>query len=271
MTKNEKSFVDTVWDHYRKQGRHALPWRKTTDPYRVLVSEIMCQQTQVERVVPKYKAFIKSFPTVAVLAEAPRGAVLRMWQGLGYNRRAKYLHQCARQIVELHNGAVPKNFKELTKLSGIGPYTAGAIMAFSYNKPVPIIETNIRTVYLHHFFRNERNVSDNEIVRYIVLTMDSENPREWFAALMDYGSHIKSEFGNQNVRSSAYTKQSKFKGSDREIRGLILRVLSDKGYTAPKLLSTLEFSSEKLLLQLQKLCQEELIEKKGSVYQLPSA
>ena len=124
-----KEFRDAVWRHYRKNGRHALPWRKTRDAYQILVSEIMLQQTQVERVVPLYKKFLKQFPKVRALAEAPLAAVLRAWQGLGYNRRAKFLHEAAKDVVLRHAGIVPREYEALIALSGIGTYTAAAVRA----------------------------------------------------------------------------------------------------------------------------------------------
>jgi len=149
--KKIKEIQKIVWAHYEKYGRHNLPWRKTRNPYRVLVSEIMLQQTQVARVIPKYKAFLKQFPTLESLSKAPLRDVLIAWQGLGYNRRAKALHALAELVVTAHKGRMPTMFEELIRLPGIGPYTAGAVCAFAYNTPVPILETNIRTILFHHF------------------------------------------------------------------------------------------------------------------------
>ena len=179
LRKTEKQFIKTVWDFYHQSGRHDLPWRKTTNPYHIAVSELMLQQTQVVRVVPKYKAFLELFPTVEVLTAAPLGNVLKAWQGLGYNRRAKFLWQAAQAVVDIHHKTWPKTLVELKTLPGIGNYTAGAIMNFAYNKPVPLIETNIRTVYLHHFFLQQEVVSDKELLPVIERTLDEENPREW--------------------------------------------------------------------------------------------
>lgn len=270
MTKKESRFVETVWRYYHKEGRKQLTWRKTKKPYRILVSEVMLQQTQVDRVATKYDLFLKRFPTVDALANASLGAVLREWQGLGYNRRAKMLHQCAGQVVERHGGQFPKTYDGLVALPGIGPYTAGAVMAFAYNKAVPIIETNIRTVYLHHFFHDKTDVSDSEIVRYIALTLDQENPREWYYALMDYGAYLKKTLGNQNTRSKHYTKQSKFEGSDRQIRGAILRTLIEGSMTRKKLHNVLDrFEDVRIDAQLEKLEREEIVLKRGLSYSLP--
>lgn len=270
MTVKEKKFVEVVWGYYKDSGRGSLPWRKTKNPYKILVSEIMLQQTQVDRVIPKYKAFLKLFPTVEALAASSLGEVLIAWQGLGYNRRAKMLHACAQVVVAQYQGKFPKNLESLKSLPGIGPYTAGAVLAFAFNTSVPIIETNIRSVYLHHFFKEQTDVLDSEIVRYIVLTLDTENPREWYYALMDYGSYLKKEFGNPNSKSAHYTKQSAFKGSDRQIRGSILRMLSKGASTRQKMLITQQqFEDMRVDAQIEKLIQEGMIVKEGIKFCLP--
>lgn len=270
MTKKEVQFVATVWAYYAQGGRTHLPWRKTKKPYDILVSEVMLQQTQVDRVAPKFHLFLKLFPNVTALANAPLGRVLRAWQGLGYNRRAKMLHQCAKQIVEKYNGVFPKTYEGLVALPGIGPYTAGAVVAFAYNEAVPIIETNIRTVYLHHFFFDATDVDDREIVRCIVRTLDTKKPRAWYYALMDYGAYLKKTLGNQNTRSKHYTKQSKFEGSDRQIRGAILRILTEHKKTRMQFHSDLkQFEDVRIDAQLEKLEREGIIVKKRMSYSLP--
>jgi len=270
MAKREHDFVDTVWSYYREHKRAALPWRKSKKPYCILVSEIMLQQTQVDRVIPKYQAFLKQFPTVQKLAAAPLSDVLILWQGLGYNRRAKLLHQCAQVVVHTHKGRFPRDFEALKALPGVGPYTAGAICAFAYNQAVPLIETNIRTVFIHHFFHDKTDVSDAALVRYIALTMDHKNPREWYWALMDYGSYLKKTVGNLNVKSKHYVKQSKFQGSDRQIRGAIVRALSeDPVLSRHKLHSLLtQFEDIRIDAQLHLLESEGLIQKTKQSFSL---
>lgn len=270
MSKKEKQFIKTVWEYYRLHGRKKLPWRQTKDPYKILVSEMMLQQTQVERVIPKYTAFLKKFPTVFVLAKASLADVLILWQGLGYNRRAKMLHLCAREIVSTHKGKFPPSEDVLLKLPGIGPYTSSAVCAFAFNSPVTLIETNVRSVYLHHFFNDKDTVSDTEILKYVTATLDTKNPREWYYALMDYGSYIKKTFGNPNKRSAHHTVQSTFKGSDRQIRGAIVRLLSTQSTTRKGILLKLSsFEDLRVDAQIQKLKGEEMIIKKGTKYQLP--
>lgn len=270
LTKLENQFIKTVWDFYQTQGRHDLPWRKTKDPYKIVVSELMLQQTQVTRVIPKYKEFLKHFPTVAKLASAPLGDVLKAWQGLGYNRRAKFLWQAAQSVQNEYKGKWPKTFLELKNLPGIGTYTAGAVMNFAYNEPVPLIETNVRTVYIHHFFKDTENVSDKELLPIIERTLDTTNPREWNWALMDYGSYLKSTIGNVSTKSKTYKKQSNFKESNRYVRGAIIRALSNDSYTEINLLKILtEIEPDRLKLQLKLLLEETLIVKVNRTYQLP--
>jgi A/G-specific adenine glycosylase len=269
MMRREQGFVETVWAYYRKEGRHNLPWRKTKNPYRILVSEIMLQQTQVERVIPKYESFLKKFPSLASLANAPLGDVLREWQGLGYNRRAKMLHECAKVITKKYRGVIPKSYEELVKLPGVGPYTAGAVMAFAYNQAVPIIETNIRTVFIHHFFHDDVDILDSQIVQLTVLFLDRENPREWYYALMDYGAHLKKTTGNQNTKSKHYTKQSTFKNSDRHIRGAVIKTLSVHGKTRKSLHAELPFDAQRIDEQVEQLIREGMVVLVGKKYSLP--
>jgi A/G-specific adenine glycosylase len=269
MNKKEQHFVDTVWEYYKLAGRHQLPWRQTQNPYYILVSELMLQQTQVQRVIPKYQAFIKRWPTVQKLAQAPQGAVLTAWQGLGYNRRAKFLHQCAKTIVAKPAGVFPTSRKELESLPGVGPYTAGAILAFAYNTPVILIETNVRRVYLHHFFRTKDQVSDAALYPYLEKTLPPQRTKEWYSALMDYGSHLKQTISNPNQRSAHYAKQPRFKGSDREIRGAILKVLARSHLTGPQIHAQFNgFESARIDCQLLNLRNEGLVQQTGSTYSL---
>lgn len=272
MTKKEKLFIQTVIDFYKETGRHELLWRKTQNPYRILVSEIMLQQTQVDRVLPKYKAFLKVFPTWKKLAEAPLGEVLQLWQGLGYNRRAKMLHNCAKEIISTYRGVYPSTYQESLKLPGVGPYTAGAVQAFAFNQPVVIVETNIRIVFIHHFFNDSTDVTDTEILLLVEKTLDMENPREWYWGLMDYGSFLKKEHKGLNSKSKHYTKQSKFSGSDRQIRGAIVRTLAEgkRTYSRNALLRKLSnFEDIRVDVQLEKLLEEGLVAQTKQSYHLP--
>lgn len=230
-------FKGTIWAYYRHHKR-AMPWRRTHDPYRVLVSEIMLQQTQVARVMKFYPDFIKNFPNFRALARARTVAVLRTWQGLGYNRRALALRRLAKIVLKKYGGRLPRERAALESLPGIGEATAGAIRAFAWNEPEIFIETNIRRVFIHFFFGRRRKVTDEAILRYIKRTLDRKNPREWYWALMDYGamlgsaSQVSSANGwrvkNPNRKSAHYKKQPRFSGSDRELRGKIVRFLLAK-------------------------------------------
>jgi A/G-specific adenine glycosylase len=276
-TLSNKAFVKTVRDYYKAHGRHDLPWRLTTDPYKIAVSEVMLQQTQVARVIEKYKEFLKAFPTARSLANAPLQQVLLHWSGLGYNRRARFLQQMAQTVTTDYKGIFPSTFEGLLKLPGVGTYTAGAISAFAYNIPIAVIETNIRTVYLHHFpqvlsnakdTNQNQTVSDKELLQLITATLDHKNPREWYWALMDYGSYLKTQGSRIHRQSTGYKKQSTFKGSLREVRGGIIKVLTQQTATTMQLQKNLGFEKERIAAALQTLLKEEFIIKKATVYSI---
>ncbi|OGG75173.1 hypothetical protein A3A34_02140 [Candidatus Kaiserbacteria bacterium RIFCSPLOWO2_01_FULL_50_24] len=231
-------FHSVVWGYWKREGRYGLPWRRTKDPYKILVSEVMLQQTQVERVVPFYKNFLKQFPHVKCLASSSLASTLQCWSGLGYNRRARFLRDAAREIVKKHGGRVPKDAAALRALSGVGDYTAKAVRVFAWNEPEVLIETNIRTTCMHHFHSNvlpacaeasagRQNVrmSDKEIFPLMAEAAKGQDPREWHWALMDYGAHLKKRGVRLNAKSAHYMKQSKFEGSLRQARGEVLRSL----------------------------------------------
>lgn len=222
-----KKFKAEVWRYYRGHKRD-LPWRRTKNPYRILVSEMMLQQTQVSRVLIKYPQFVKRFPNFQVLAKSSVRDVLEAWQGLGYNRRALALKRAAEIVVKKYHGALPRDMVLLEVLPGIGKSTAGAILAFAYGIAEPFLETNIRRVFIHFFFRRNKKVHDKEILEIVTAALDRKNPREWYWALMDYGAMLGALPKNLNQKSAHYAKQSKFAGSDRELRGKILKLLIAK-------------------------------------------
>lgn len=223
------AFRKTVLEYYAAHGRHTLPWRTShRAPYHVMVSEIMLQQTSVERVIPKFLEFCTVFPTVQALADASQSEVISRWVGLGYNRRAVYLHKAAKVIADIYDGVIPDRKDVLITLPGIGPYAAASIAVFAYNSPEIVIDTNIRSIYIHHFFSGKENISDQEIVPYIADTLDQEKPYIWYSALMDYGVHLKKSVGNVSRKSKHYTKQSPLSGSRRELRGAVIRTLSQQ-------------------------------------------
>ncbi len=259
-------FQETVWQKGRELFRE-MPWRADTRPYYVMVSEIMLQQTQVDRVVPKFEAFIERFPSIEVLAKASLGEVLQMWSGLGYNRRAKFLHEAAQKIVGDFNGTFPETPEGLISLPGIGVNTAGAILAYSFNQPSIFIETNVRTVYFYHFFADEEEVSDVELRAIVESSVDTEHPREWYWSLMDYGTYLKRQGIGQNNKSKHYKKQSPLKGSVREVRGQILKLLTKADFDERALKKELVIDErfEPALLSLEK---EGLIAKTGEIFHL---
>ncbi|HEX7633345.1 MAG TPA: hypothetical protein VF401_03395 [Candidatus Saccharimonadales bacterium] len=262
-----EEFKVQVWDYYAKHGRHDLPWRQpeldgSFDPYKIMVSELMLQQTQVSRVISKYRDFLEQFPSATDLARASLGDVLRAWQGLGYNRRAKFLHQAAQKVVTDFDGVFPQTIPDLVSLPGVGVNTAGAIAAYAFNQKVAFIETNIRTVIIHHFFEDHEDISDKDIMKYVDLALDLEHPREWYWALMDYGSYLKQTVGNHNRRSASYTKQSRFEGSKRQIRGAVLRQLGSQELTVAQLHAAIH--DERLDTVIDDLLREGLIRRHGS-------
>lgn len=254
--------------------------RGRTDAYPVLVSEVMLQQTQTHRVVPKYQAFLKAFPTIQHLAAADLADVLRLWQGLGYNRRALMLHRAAAQVVREYGGRLPQEYEQLVALPGIGPYTASAIMTFAYNQSQVFIETNIRAAIIHHFFppttkkgrvAPQRLVSDAQIRPILAAAVPESSPRIFYQALMDYGAFLKQKYPNPSRRSRHYLKQSAFEGSTRQIRGGVLRLCLREPQTLVGLVRTLRIPAARLRPVLATLVREGLVEKQAARYLPPQS
>ncbi len=261
-----QKFRALVWKYYKTHGRHNLPWRRTHNSYRILVSEVMLQQTQVDRVIPYYRTWIKQYPTV----RSPLGDVLRVWQGLGYNRRAKMLHDAAKIVMEKWNGKVPSEVEELQSLPGIGSYTARAVAAFAHNEDVVFIETNIRTAVIHNFFNDRTVIPDADILEVLAKALPKGKSREWYAALMDYGAHLKRSGIRTNSKSSNYIKQSVFEGSDRQVRGAILKTLLTGPHTQAAFLKLFPPDrSAQVQQQLLVLAREGLLRKSERTYTLP--
>jgi A/G-specific adenine glycosylase len=259
MTDTE--FRKQILDFYFRSGR-SLPWRDHITPYRVFVSEFMLQQTQVNRVKTKFEEFIAHCPDFEAVATASLKSILSLWQGLGYNRRALYLKQSSGVIVREYGGEPPRSIAALTALPGIGHATACAILTFSYNIPTVFVETNIRTVFIHFFFQAQYNVPDSSIIARVDETLDRQNPRQWYYALMDYGTMLKDRHGNYSRSSSHYRKQSPFKGSVREVRGKILRHLTSRsGCTADALAYRICIDPERVVQVLERLCDEKIVVK----------
>ena len=241
-----------------------MPWREQPSFYYVLVSEVMLQQTQVPRVLPKFANFITLFPTIELLAEASLADVLRAWQGLGYNRRAQFLHQAAKYVALQGQ---PVTYEGLLALPGVGRATAAALMNYVYNVPTAFIETNIRTVYFYHFFADQTDISDTKLYELVQNTIDVSRPREWFWALMDYGTWLKAQGMGSITLSKHYKKQAPLKGSVREVRGQIIRSLA----SGPKQLEQLKklvSTDERFTPAMQALQKEGLVVQHGSRFEL---
>ncbi|MDH4100099.1 MAG: ArsR family transcriptional regulator [Nitrospirota bacterium] len=268
MEQDKANFRAAVYDYYREHGR-PFPWRETQDPYRILVSEIMLQQTQTDRVAGKYDKFIARFPGFASLAAAPLPEVLALWSGLGYNRRALSLKKLAETVMEQYDGTLPSDPRRLLELPGIGSYTAAAIAAFAFNQPSVFIETNIRAVFIHFFFGDAEGVHDREIMPLVEQTLDKDDPRTWYYALMDYGVMLKKLHTNPSRRSAHHKKQSPFKGSNREVRGWILKaLLSRPEMTVAELSEESGIDRARIGLNLAGLRKEGLVKENGERYSI---
>jgi len=265
MKKVKSTFVREVWEFY-KNNKRPMPWREDISPYSIFVSEVMLQQTQVSRVMIKYPLFLQFFPDFKSLAHADTPTLLSVWQGMGYNRRALYLRSAARIIENIFDSQLPKDIAQLDELPGIGHATACSIAAFAFNMPVSFIETNIRRVYIHHFFSNKDKIDDKDILPIVTETVSKENPREWYWALMDYGAYLAKKGKNPNTKSRHYNKQNKFEGSVREVRGGILNLLLKRSYTLNKLREI--YVDERLFTALEQMEKEGFITKDKDRYRI---
>jgi A/G-specific adenine glycosylase len=263
-----ENFQHIILTHYKESGR-SFPWREDTNPWGVLVSEFMLQQTQTERVIDYWNRWMEKWPAPKDLAGASLEEVLREWSGLGYNRRARFLKEAAIQITHEYNGQVPQDRDQLKTLKGIGEYSSGAIACFAYNVPCVFIETNIRRVLIHFYFQDQSDIKDNELFPILEETLYRENPRLWYWALMDYGAELKKVTVNPNRRSAHYTKQSKFEGSLRQVRGAIVKTLAKEGAaTIEALQSKTGFTYERLTQALEKLHHDSMVAESEGEYKI---
>jgi len=263
-------FTGAVHAFYRKEGR-SFPWRGVSNPWGVLVSEFMLQQTRTERAVGYYNRFMERWPTPLALHEAAFEEMLREWSGLGYNRRARFLKDCAGIIATEKGGVVPSGLKELAALPGIGRYSAGAIACFAYNVPSVFIETNIRAAVLHFFFQDRREVRDSEIIPILEASLDRKDPRTWYYALMDYGAALKKRARNPGRKSAGYKRQSGFEGSFRQMRGSVMRALLAKGPGTPEeIFQNMDIRGEKEVLRraLEAMAKDRLVTEEAGVYRV---
>ncbi|MBY9006138.1 MAG: ArsR family transcriptional regulator [Candidatus Lokiarchaeota archaeon] len=253
------AFQNFIYSFYKSKKRN-FPFRENITPYKIVVSEIMLQQTQTNQVAEKFLEFIKKFPDFISLAQASVEELLSAWQGLGYNRRALALKKIAECIINEYNGNVPKDLNALTSLPQIGHNTASSILSFAYNIPTYFIETNIRRVYIYFFFPGKSQIDDKEIMELVKNSIDKDNPRDWYYALMDYGTMLKKTHPELNKKSAHYRKQSKFDGSRRQVRGKILKLLLEKPLSIKEITDKIYFEKKKILEVLKTLKKEGFIQ-----------
>lgn len=264
-TKQITAFQKEILDWY-KHNKRDLPWRHSRDPYNILVSEVMLQQTQVDRVIPKFFAWMARFPTLASLASASTRDVLLYWSGLGYNRRALYLQRLAQKVVKNNNGIFSQDEKELMQLPGIGQYTARALLCFAFNKQIAVVDTNVRKVILTKFSVVSSQFSDKEMQKIATELLPQGRAYEWNQALMDYAS------ANLKKEKISIPKQAPFKTSKRFYRGQVIRLLLQRSATGKELFDNLEnlgISRESFFSILEDMKKDGLIEEKKSRFSLP--
>ncbi|MFX1502562.1 MAG: A/G-specific adenine glycosylase [Promethearchaeota archaeon] len=243
-------FQKRIYEYYRHHKRR-FPFRENITPYNVLVSEIMLQQTQTGRVSEKFTNFIKKFPNFLSLSLASVEEVLREWKGLGYNRRALALKKIAEIVINEYDGKLPDSLEILKSFPQIGHNTASSIISFAFNKSTFFIETNIRRVYIYFFYPNKAEVKDKEILSILEKTIDKNNPREWYYALMDYGVMLKKIHPELNKKSAHYRKQAPFNGSSRQIRGKVLEfLLKEKTLTVAEIIQKFKKVNQKLIKEI---------------------
>lgn len=271
---------DALLSWYSEEKRD-LPWRNTDEPYKIFVSEVMLQQTQVSRVMPKYEAFLEKFPTVEALADAPLSEVLTLWSGLGYNRRAKYLKQAAETLVKEYDGRFPETPEELQELPGVGPYTANAVASFAFNTGGPVFDTNVRRV----LYRFHGKSSDDELKAYHRKIFPADEARRWNNAIMELGSEICIEgtprcrecpwrsnctaWKRKDFKTPDIQKQSSYEGSWRQYRAKVLKLLMEDDLSKQELRDKLKLPDEHDFAELVAELQEEgMITVQDGVYQL---
>ena len=266
--KKVKRFQEEVLDWWDCNARD-LPWRRDPTPYKVLISEVMLQQTQVNRVIPKYHEFLDTFPDLECLASADTKTLLKVWSGLGYNRRAIWLREAANQIIE--RGNFPRSDTELRSLKGIGPYTSRSILIFAFNEDLAAVDTNIRRVFIASDFADEFT-SEKELQEIAETLLPKGRSSDWHNALMDYGSSVLTSASTGIAPTS---RQPKFDGSSRQIRGKVLQLLTEsKSLDLDAIRSELKIDScdqKDLMGILNGLISDELVERTSSgTYRIPT-
>ncbi len=263
-----REFQDRIFSWWERNARD-LPWRRTRDPYRILVSEVMLQQTQVSRVLPKYEEFLHTFPTVGSLASASPAHILRLWKGLGYNRRALYLKRAAESVVTDYDGTFPQDEALLVKLPGLGRYTARALMVFAFEKDVAMVDTNIRQI-ITHFFYNDQPQKDNVIQQTADALLPHGRSWDWHQALMDYGA-LALEKPKKIIRPKKPAVP--FRQSHRFYRGKVMDLLREgtisEGALQNLFLQDYQVSLEFTSTILDGLIKDRLVVRTGQTLHLP--
>ena len=241
---------------YKKHKRD-LPWRKTKDPYKILISEVMLQQTQVDRVVAYYERWLKALPTFEKLFRVSTKKLLTLWSGLGYNNRVLRLRALAGVVIKDHKAKLPKTYEQLIRLPGIGDYTANAILAFAFNKSVPVMDTNIRRVLIHELKLSEK-ISLDELKIISLQLIPKEKSCIWHNALMDYGALFKTA---RRTGIKPLSQQGAFVGSNREVRGFITKELTQKD-SLPMNVVKKNFPDKDVVVIVNKMVEDGLVQVK---------
>jgi A/G-specific adenine glycosylase len=257
-------FQDRIFSWWEFNKRD-LPWRHTHDPYKILVSEVMLQQTQVLRVIAKYAEFIEAYPTVDCLANASTADVLKIWKGMGYNRRALYLKKAAQKVVDIYNGKFPDREKELMSLPGLGKYTARAILVFAFKKDIAAVDTNIRQIITHFFFNDV--LQKEKIIQEVAdRLVPQDKSWEWHQALMDYGAIATPKLKIKKIKKS---RGIPFKETNRYFRGKIMNILREGNVRELDVLKQFHKPTEFLISIIDGLVRDGLVERKKGMLRLP--
>ena len=267
-----------------------LPWRRSRDPWEILVSETMLQQTQVARVLPKYLAFLERFPDVGSCGAAPPGEVIRLWDGLGYNRRALALHKAAQRVIEVHDGVFPSTYDELLALPGVGPYTARAVAVFAYEQHHAVVDTNVARIVARAVAG--RALDKHEVQRLADDLVPAGDPWQWNQAMLDFGATVcvkrspnceacpiavscawSREGGVDPAIGSAGTssRQSTFTGSDRQGRGKLIAALRQRAVRKEELAAVMGWADDvdRAVRVYEGLLADELVVEVDGVLSLP--
>lgn len=264
--KQISDFQEKIWSFWKNNQRD-LPWRKTQDPYKIFISELMLQQTQVDRVITKYKEFLEKFPNQESIINASDADIIRMWKGLGYNKRALYAKKAMVYLQKHFGGKFPGNEKDLKKLPGVGEYTARAILSFALHQKVTLIDTNIRQV-IQNEFSKEKELPEHAVFLIAKKVLPKEKTWEWHQALMDYNALFLSKTKIKKKNSNKIP----FKETNRFVRGKIIDLLRENSYSEINLIVSMKKfkkSKKDVIIAVESLMKDNLIVSKTHQYMLP--